>query len=171
MADNNETYNFLLQEAADNYKSASWQYGAGAFSKLAGAYINYQALQTERMQNKLQARQVELNSLENANMMREQLVNAYGQYISNAAARGISVGSGSVQDNLINSSVEFGKDIQTMETNAHLQASAIRANNKINKYRAVSRLASGIAGSTGDFVNSYNSYGTYRKLNSRSNNG
>lgn len=168
MALEDETYNYLLEEAAKSYKSSSMQYGAGAFAKLAGAYIDYQALSTERAQYGLQARAVKLGALEQANAMREQLVNSYGNYISNAAARGISVGSGSVQDNLINSSIEFGKDIQTLDNNARLQASAIRAKSKIGKYRALSRLAGGIAGSVSDFGNSYSTYQTYRKLNGRS---
>lgn len=159
-----DTYNFLLAEAANKYQSSSFEYGAGAFAQIAGSYIDYEALKTQRAQYALQAQNVELNALERANMLHQQLVEAYGNYTANAAARGVRVSSGSVQDNLINSSMEFGKDISTLKKNAALKASSIRNLAKIDGIRSKVGLVNNVVGSVSNISKAYDNYQTYTKL-------
>lgn len=153
----NEQYQNLISLANANQEKANTynkiQYGAGlasSFSNMAGSFIDYATLRADASNLNIQAGNVELQAKQRANQLRQQFIESAGAYMFGAAQRGIAVQSSSVQANLQRSSEALGKDIQTMEQNADLQASALRTQSKIAKIKAraglVSGVASGIAG-------------------------
>lgn len=138
------------QEQADNYNKLA--YGAklaGSFSSMAGSFIDYAALKTDARNFNIQAGNVELQAKQRANQLRQQFIEASSSYMFNAAQRGIAVQSGSVQSNLQRSSEALGKDVQIMQQNAAMQASALRTQAKIAKAKARAGLVSGIASGIG----------------------
>lgn len=143
------------QSKADTYQTI--QYGAGlasSFSSMAGSFIDYATLRTDAANLNIQAGTVELQAKQRANQLRQQFINAAGSYMFGAAQRGIAVKSGSVQANLQRSAEALGKDIQTEQQNALLQAGAYKAQAKIAKAKARAGLASGIAkGTSGILLN------------------
>lgn len=163
-----EQYQTLIEMAdknqakANNYNKLAYGSSlASSFSNMVGSYIDYQALRTDAKNFNIQAGNVELQAKQRANQLRQQFIDASGAYMFNAAQRGIAVQSGSVQANLQRSSEALGKDIQTMQQNASLQAGALRAQGKIAKAKARAGLVSGIAGgisniamSTAGYMNS-----------------
>lgn len=148
--------NDLIEMADANQAQANKyykiQYGAGlasSFSGMAGSIIDYSALRTDARNLNIQAGTVELQAKQRANQLRQQFIESAGAYMFGAAQRGIAVQSGSVQANLQRSSEALGKDIQTMQQNAALQAGAYRAQAKIAKIKARAGLVSGIANGIG----------------------
>lgn len=135
------------QQRADNLKTISYGSSlASSFSNMAGSFIDYAALRTDARNFNIQAGNVELQAKQRANQLRQQFIEASSSYMFNAAQRGVAVQSGSVQADLQRSSQALGKDIQTMEQNAGLQASALRTQGKIARAKARAGLVSGIAG-------------------------
>lgn len=106
---------------------------AGEFSNIVGSFINYNALKSDLKNKMLQADSIELAAKQQANQIREQFLQSAANYSYNAARRGISVNSASVQSNLQGSAEAMGKDIQRMQQNAYLEASAMRTQAKIAK--------------------------------------
>ena len=151
-------YQFLLDEASKKYKEAGYNYFIGGFSELAGSFINYQALKTDTQQLKLQAQSIENQALEKANRIREQFLEAAGSYQYGAAARNISVGSGSVRDNLMSSSENLGKDISRMRDEAGAKARSLRSQAKILKTRGKTQLISGLLNSASSFASGYDAF-------------
>ena len=148
----NEQYQNLIdlananQDKANTYQTI--QYGAGlasSFSSMAGSFIDYATLRTDAANFNIQAGNVELQAKQRANQLRQQFIDAAGSYMFGAAQRGIAVKSGSVQANLQRSAEALGKDIQTEQQNALLQAGAYKAQAKIAKAKARAGLATGIA--------------------------
>lgn len=148
----NEQYQNLISLANANQEKANTynkiQYGAGlasSFSNMAGSFIDYAALRTDARNLNIQAGNVELQAKQRANQLRQQFIESAGNYMFGAAQRGIAVQSGSVQANLQRSSEALGKDIQTMQQNASMQAGALRTQAKIAKIKARAGLVSGVA--------------------------
>lgn len=131
-----DDYSQLLTLAGENYKMAAGYSAAGAFADIIGAQLNYSALKTEYGQLKLQANNIELQAKQQANILREQFISAVGAYQWGAARRGVSVNSGSVQQNIMSSSENLGRDTQRIQQNANMQASALRMQAQIMKNRA-----------------------------------
>lgn len=147
------------QQKADNYNKLAYGSSlASSFSNMVGSYIDYQALRTDAKNFNIQAGNVELQAKQRANQLRQQFIDASSTYMFNAAQRGIAVQSGSVQANLQRSSEALGKDIQTMQQNAGLQASALRTQGKIAKAKARAGLVSGIASGISDIAMSTAGY-------------
>lgn len=157
-------YSGLLELAGDNYKWSAYAGAAGAFAQMASAGMNYQALQTNAAALKAQANSVELQAQQKANMLREQFIGAVGAYQMNAAQRGVSVGSGSVRDNIEGSAMSLGKDIQTMKRNSQLQADAIRTQAKVAKFQSRSALVSGMLSGISQAFGAYSNYQMGSKL-------
>lgn len=163
----NDSYNLLLEQAAGSYKSSAMNYGAGAFAQISGGIINYMALNTEAAQYKLQAKSIEVQALERANQVREEFVGAVADYQYSAAARGISVSSGSVQDNIRTSSINLGQDMRKLQKSAELRAEAARTMGKISKIRATSQLISNVASGMSGLSSASNYYEISGKLGGR----
>lgn len=135
------------QQKADNLKAISYGSSlASSFSSMAGSFIDYQTLRTDARNFNVQAGNVELQAKQRANQLRQQFIDASSTYMFNAAQRGVAVQSGSVQANLRRSAESLGRDVQTMQQNAALEASSLKAQAKIAKAKARSQLVSGIAG-------------------------
>ena len=150
---NEEQFQTLINRANANQKQSyteqGWANIAGlgsTFSNLAGSLIDYSALRTDAANLYVSAGQVELQAKQRANQLREQFIQSAGAYMMGAANRGISVQSGSVQANLERSSENLGKDIQTMEKNAALQARAYITQAKIAETKAKAQKRVAIAG-------------------------
>ena len=151
--------NGLIDMASSQYKLSALSGGASAFAKIASAGMNYQALQTNAAALKVQANSIELQARQRANMLREQFIGAIGSYQFSAANRGVSVGSGSVRDNIESSAISLGKDIQSAKQVAQMQANALRTQAKVAKLQAKSELVGGILGSVGTVANAVSSWG------------
>ena len=130
-----DTEEYIKQ--ADRQKQlAKFEAGASAFSSAMGGIQNYNLTLASNKSLRVEASQVELQSKEKANQLRQQFLGAVGNYTFQAGQRGVSVKSGSVQSNIMESSANLGKDIAKQEKTAELQASALRGQAKINKIAA-----------------------------------
>ena len=131
---------------------------AGGFASAVGSIIDYSALKGELTNYKIQANQVELQAKQRANQLREQFLGAVGQYTYGASARGISVKSGSVRQNIESSAMSLGKDIQRQEENARMKASVLRGQAKVLKHQGRGQMFKTIASSIGSMVGGYQNY-------------
>lgn len=127
----------------NDYQKSGLSNFAAAFAQMAGGYMNYRALRMNASELKLQANNIELQAQERANQLREQFISAVGSYQMGAAQRGVSVGSGSVRNNIESSAMSLGSDISTMKKSAQLQAKALRTQAKVSKLQAKSAVVSG----------------------------
>ena len=150
--------NGLIDMASSQYKLAAMSGGASAFAQMASAGMNYQALKTNAAALKIQANDIELQAKQRANFLREQFIGAIGSYQLGAAQRGVSVGSGSVRQNIESSAISVGKDIQRAEKVAQMQASALRAQAKVKRLQAQSELVGGILTGIGSLAGAYNNW-------------
>lgn len=125
-------------------------YGTGMaslFTKAMGTILDYSALKQELKNYDLQtfgtglaSQNVEIQATQMANKLRQSYIESAGNYVYNAARRGIDVNSGSVRSNLQRTSEDLGKDVQEINRNAELeqknlrmQAVAQQATKKIRK--------------------------------------
>jgi hypothetical protein len=90
-------------------------------------------------------------------MLRKKFLAMVGNATYSAAARGVSVDSGSVRANLERSSEELGKDIATIDRNAAMKAKSLRSDAavargyaKAYKKAAPWQLAAGLMGGIGN---------------------
>jgi hypothetical protein len=157
-------YSGLLELAGNNYQYASYAGAAGAFAQMASGVMNYQALKTDAYGLQVQANSVELQAQQRANMLREQFINSVGAYQMNAAQRGVSVGSGSVRNNIETSAGSLGKDIATIKKSAGLQANALRAQSKVAKWQGRSALVSGVLSGISSAASAYSNYSIGNEL-------
>ena len=157
-------YSGLLELAGKEYKWSSYAGAASAFAQMAGASMNYQALQTNASALKVQANNIELQAQQRANMLREQFISSIGSYQMSAAQRGVSVGSGSVRNNIESSSASLGNDINTLKKSAQLQANALRTQAKVSKMQGKSALVSGMLGGVSQAIGAYSNYKIGSKL-------
>lgn len=158
MADDYYGTSGLLKLASEDYKDAAWAGGAKAFAQMAGGYMDYQALQTNAAALKVQASSIELQAQQRANILREQFIGAIGSYQFGAANRGVSVGSGSVRQNIESSAIGLGKDIQKAKKVAQMQASALRTQAKLSKIQGKTALVTGVLGGIGSLAGAVGSY-------------
>lgn len=158
METDNYGINGLIDMASSNYKLSAMSGGAGAFAQIASAGMNYQALKTNATALKIQANDIELQAKQRANILREQFIGAIGTYQFSAAQRGVSVGSGSVRQNIESSAISMGKDIQNAEKVAQMQASALRTQAKVQNLQAKSALVGGVLTSISSMAGAYNNW-------------
>lgn len=144
----------LIQLSQEKYDKAgvygNVSYGAGMasmFTKAMGSILDYSALKQELKNYDLQtfgtglaSQNVEIQATQMANKLRQSYIESAGNYIYNAARRGVAVSSGSVQSNLRRTSEELGKNVQDIQRNAEIekknlemQAIAQQATKKIKK--------------------------------------
>lgn len=143
-------------DKAGVYGDISYSSGmASLFTKGMGAILDYSALKQDLKNYDLQVKGTELatQSVENqalqiANKLRQQYIEDAGNYVYNAARRGVDVSSGSVQSNLRKTSEELGKNVQDInrnkeieKKNLEMQKVALQAEKKIKKYQARAGLA------------------------------
>lgn len=136
---------------ADSYGKTSYATGmASIFTKAMGSILDYSALKQELKNYDLQtfgtglaSQNVELQATEMANKLRQSYIESAGNYIYNAARRGVDVSSGSVRSKLQRTSEDVGKEVQNIQRNAELekknlqmQAVALQSQKKIEKLRA-----------------------------------
>lgn len=150
--------NEYLTKAGKYQKSQGALTMAGGFANLAGSIIDYSALKGELTNYKIQANQVELQAKQRANQLREQFLGAVGQYTYGASARGISVKSGSVRQNIESSAMSLGKDIQRQEENARMKATVLRGQAKVLKHRGKSQMYANISKSAIQMGMGYSDY-------------
>lgn len=154
----------LLSIAGEQYKLSSLTAGASAFAQMAGSYLDYSALQTNAYALKAQASNIELQAQQRANMLREQFISSIGSYQFGAAQRGVSVGSGSVVQNIESSAGDLGKDIQKEKKVAQMRANALRGQAKIQKMQAKSGLVSSILSGVGSLAGAVGTYAVGSEL-------
>lgn len=130
----------LAQEKYDTagaYQNASYSSGmASLFMQGMGAVLDYSALKQDLKNYNIQASNVQLQAMQRANQLRQSYLEAAGNYVYNAARRGIRADSGSVRSNLEASAQNLGKDIVSMQESANMQARTLQAQRKIKKYQA-----------------------------------
>lgn len=156
MADDLITYAQSKYDQANDYKRTSFATGmASLFTQGMGAVLDYSALKADLKNYNLQIKgtelgmmNVELQATEMANKLRQQYIEQAGNYVYNAARRGVAVSSGSVQSGLRRSAEETGKDIQKInrdaeieKKNLEMQKVALKAQKKVQKYHARANLA------------------------------
>ena len=127
--------NGLLGQSQGNYYISGLQKTAGGYAQLVGAKLNWNALKTELTQYELSAQNIELQAQERANQLREQFISNVGNYQFGAAQRGVSVGSGSVRQNLESSAMSLGSDIAKQQKIADVKASSLRTQSEIARIR------------------------------------
>lgn len=138
-------------DTAGVYGKTSYATGmASIFTKAIGSILDYSALKQDLKNYDLQtfgtglaSKNVELQATQMANKLRQSYIESAGNYIYNAARRGVDVNSGSVRSNLQRTSEELGKNVQDIQRNAELekknlqmQATALQATKKIKKKQA-----------------------------------
>lgn len=123
--------NNLQQYAKFKQQQAGYKSLAGDFSNIVGSFINYSALKRDLRNLDIQSENVQLQAKQQANQIREQYLQAASNYAYAAARRGIDVNSASVRSNLEGSAEAMGKDIQRLEENAYVKASALRNQAKV----------------------------------------
>lgn len=156
--EDNYGVNGLLDMASTQYKLSSLAGGASAFAQMAGGMMDYRALQTNAAALKVQANSIELQAQQRANILREQFISAIGSYQFSAANRGVSVGSGSVRQNIESSSIGVGKDIQKAQKVAQMQASALRTQSKLAKIQGKTAMVTGLLGGIGTLANAVHNH-------------
>lgn len=139
--------NDLLNLAEFKQFSGTSKSLAGDFSNIAGALINYSALKGDIRNYNIQANNVELAAKQQANQIRQQYIQAAANYSYNAARRGISVNSASVRSNLEGSAEAMGRDIQRLDQNASVKASALRNQAKVLKAYGRAEMVRNVTGS------------------------
>ena len=168
----------LLDSANENqrkaYNEKGWANVAGlgsTFSNLAGTLIDYSALKTDASNLYISAGQVELQAKQRANQLREQFIQSAGSYMMSAANRGVAVQSGSVQSNLERSAENLGKDINRMERNAALQASAYITQAEIARQKARTMkhvgIAQGISGTAQNIGGAFYNFGNASSIKTK----
>jgi hypothetical protein len=156
--EDNYGINGLLDMASTDYKLSSLAGGASAFAQMAGGMMDYSALKTNAAALKVQANNIELQAQQRANILREQFIGAIGSYQFSAANRGVSVGSGSVRQNIESSAIGLGKDIQKAQRVAQMQASALRTQAKLAKIQGKTAMVTGILGGISSLAGAVGSY-------------
>lgn len=152
-------------EQAETYNNLGLATGlASSFADVAGSFVDYSTLIGNAADYYIQAGNVELQAKERANMLRQQYISAAGNYIQNAAMRGINVNSGSVRSNLESSAINMGQDIQTMNKNAKMQAKALRSQAKISDIAAKGSMLSGVFGGISSMSGSVASYYSNKEI-------
>ncbi|GBR72786.1 hypothetical protein NO1_0261 [Candidatus Termititenax aidoneus] len=89
--------------------------------------INYDILNINADYRDIEAEQRQIKAEQEASILRRQFAGAVGTHITNTAARNIKVGEGSARQNVEDSAVELGQDIDTMRENARFEADQLRS--------------------------------------------
>lgn len=141
--DPNDTQKYAqFKQTQAGYKSL-----AGDFSNIVGSFIDYNVLKRDLKNYYIQADNVQLQAQQQANQIRQQYLQAASNYAYTAARRGIDVNSASVRQNLEGSAEAMGMDIQRLQQNADVKASALRTQAKINKAYGKAAMVRNVTGS------------------------
>lgn len=118
--------NLLDEKTKLLYEGSVAQSNASAFAQIANGLVNYSIFKSNKALANTEASQIELNAQERANALREQFNSAVGDILTSVASRGGKVSSGNTRSNIENSSIDLGKDIQKLSTNANTKANLKR---------------------------------------------
>ena len=149
-------FNFMTYEGDPNdtkayaqfkQKQAGYKNLAGDFSNIIGSFIDYNVLKRDLKNYNIAADNIQLQAKQQANQIRQQYLQAAGNYQYVAARRGIDVNSASVRSNLEGSAEAMGKDIQRLEENAYVKSQALRTQAKIAKAYGKAEMVRNITGS------------------------
>lgn len=105
-----------------------------AYQEFTAPDIDYDILQLSADQRDLEAENVMLQVEQEANLLREEFIEAMGAATYGAARRGVKVGEGDIQQNIEESAGAVGKDIQTVRKSARFKAGQLRGAGE--RYRA-----------------------------------
>lgn len=143
-------------DKSDEYGRTAYATGmASLFTQGMGSILDYSSLKQDLKNYNLQVKGVGLSTLsvdvqatQMANRLRQQYIEAAGNYAYNAARRGVAVSSGSVQAGLRKGAEDVGEAVQTIGRNAEIekknlemQKVALKAQQKIEKHQARANLA------------------------------
>jgi hypothetical protein len=137
----------IISQAMSDQNKANRKDLAGDFANIVGSFIDYSALKRDLRNTYLEADNVQLQAKQQANQIRQQYLQAAGNYQYTAARRGIDVNSASVRSNLEGSAEAMGKDIQRLEENAYVKSQALRAQAGIAKQYGKAQHIRNITGS------------------------
>ncbi len=101
-----------------------------AYQEFTAPDIDYDILQLSAEQKEIEADNLVLQVEQEANLLREEFIQAVGSAQYGAARRGVKVGVGDVQQNIEESAGAVGKDIQTIRENTEFQAGQLRSKGK-----------------------------------------
>ena len=128
-------------------QQAGYKNLAGDFANIMGSFIDYSALKRDLRNTYLEADNIQLQAKQQANQIRQQYLQAAGNYQYTSARRGIDVNRASVRSNLEGSAEAMGKDIQRLEENAYVKSQALRTQAKIAKQYGKAEMVRNITGS------------------------
>ncbi len=111
-----------------------------AYQQLDTPSINYSVLNMNADYLESQANDLDLKVTQEANLIRQQFIEAIGQVEYSAARRGVKVDEGNVRQNIEESSINLGKDIQTVRDNATFKQGQLRRG--ANRLRSASKYES-----------------------------
>lgn len=149
-------FNFMTYEGDPNdtkayaqfkQKQAGYKNLAGDFSNIVGSFIDYNVLKRDLKNYNIAADNIQLQAKQQANQIRQQYLQAASNYQYVAARRGIDVNSASVRSNLEGSAEAMGKDIQRLDQNASVKASALRNQAKVLKAYGRAEMVRNVTGS------------------------
>lgn len=89
--------------------------------------IDYDMLNLKADSRDIQAEELKLQTIQDANALRREFIKAEGSYIAGTARRGVRAGEGSAGQNLEASARDIGTDIQTMQGNTDYQVKQLNA--------------------------------------------
>lgn len=151
------------EQAADYQKLSGGLTMAQGFSQIVGSFADYSLLKANISNYYAQANSILLQAKESANQLRQQYIQAAGNYEFGAAQRGISVKSGSVRSNLEQSAINIGKDVSKMQSNAQMQAQTLRQQAKMQKHAGKAKMYQGLTSGVMNIASGGISYATAGK--------
>lgn len=131
------SYNQGLESSAKLLDNASTMALTSGMAKVAKTSIDYSLLNTKAMFEETQANYVELKTSEEINMLMQKFNSAVGTAQYGAARRNVKLGEGSIAQDIEQSAMNLGEDIQLAKKNAKAKANALRTQSKINKRSAL----------------------------------
>lgn len=143
---------------SDQQKQTAMLGGMGSIASIGSMAINYDMLKTENLFKENQAKQIEIQAQEQANMLRENFNVMLGQEAVQTARRGITQSSGSVRAGKELSAKNIGEDISSMKKTAKAKSDKIRAEASISKRSGKAQMFSSVASGIGSLNQDYKSY-------------
>lgn len=143
---------------SDQQKQTAVLGGIGSVASIGSMAINYDMLKTENLFKENQAKQIEIQAQEQANMLRENFNVMLGQEAVQTARRGITQSSGSVRAGKELSAKNVGEDITKMKDTAKAKSGKIRAEASIAKRAGKAQMMSSISSGIGSLNQNYKDY-------------
>ena len=101
--------------------------GFRAYAELTAPDVDYDILQLQAEHRELAADSLELQVEQEANRLREQFAENVGSAQYGAARRGVKIGEGDIQQNIEDSAMDVGKDIQTAKGNVEFKKKQLKS--------------------------------------------